>query len=328
MASIRKRNKLWQVQVRSKEFGSTSKSFSLKSDAQKWANQQERSIQTGTFPRQAQLQMTIAGLLDRYRALVTPQKKAYGSEDRRISRLLRDPISRLPILSITPATVAEFRDRRMIDGLRTASYDLVILRHAWNIAIKEWGWEIGRNPFQSVRLPKAAPGRERRLRDGEFTILELTAQDRVWYLRPLIILAIETAMRKSELLSLEWKDLDTDNNWIVLRKTKNGESRTIPLSKRAKTELLNLDRKAVRVFPITDTAVRQAWDRLRLACGITDLNFHDLRHEAISRLFERGLSVPEVSLISGHKTMGQLSRYTHLQMANIVDFHFKDKIND
>ena len=73
-----------------------------------------------------------------------------------------------------------------------------------------------------------------------------------------------------------------------------------------------------RIFPVTDVAVRQAWDRLVKRAGITNLRFHDLRHEAFSRFFEMGLSVPEIALISGHRDPRMLFRYTHLRAEDVV----------
>ena len=103
--------------------------------------------------------------------------------------------------------------------------------------------------------------------------------------------------------------------------SKNGESRTIPLSGGALQLLRDLgnDRKETEnVFPITKTSAKLAWQRLIKRCGIKDFHFHDLRHEAISRFFEKGLSVAEVALISGHKDFRMLFRYTHLKAEDIA----------
>ena len=91
----------------------------------------------------------------------------------------------------------------------------------------------------------------------------------------------------------------------------------MPLTKAARDVLLRLAKQDERVFPISANCVRLAWERCRSKAGISDLRFHDLRHEAVSRFFEMGMSVPEVALISGHKDVRQLFRYTHLNPANI-----------
>jgi len=119
-------------------------------------------------------------------------------------------------------------------------------------------------------------------------------------------------MRRGEILSLEWKHIDVERNKALLPNTKNGRSRWVPLTPKVIELLERLPEEHNRVFPITDVAVRQSWDRLRRRAGIKDLTFHDLRHEAISRQFESGLTIPEVMRISGHQTAGQLFRYIQL----------------
>ena len=130
---------------------------------------------------------------------------------------------------------------------------------------------------------------------------------------PIIDIAIETAMRRGEILSLQWKNINFSKQRALLPITKNGRSRWVPLSQLAVEHINMAPRTADLVFPITDTAIRQAWERLRIRAGITDLTFHDLRHEAISRRFEEGMGVPQVMAISGHQTASQLFRYVQLK---------------
>ena len=314
MATFRKRNSLWQAQVRSRKHGSVSKSFHLKSDAQAWAREQESLMQSGQWSKDHNKSTTVGDLLWTYKELVTPNKRSHQSELRRLTRLTNDPISLLRLNEITPADIATFRDRRLKDGNRTTEYDLVLLRHAWNIAINEWDWKLPANPVQKVRLPKPSPHRERRLRQGEYELLKTNCEGRVWYLWPMIELAIETGMRRGELLSLQWQNVHLESDRLILNTTKNGKARIVPLTAKAKAVLGQINQGDGRVFPVTDVAVRQAWERLRASCDITDLTFHDLRHEAISRLFEKGLNVPEVATISGHRTPSQLFRYVQIKI--------------
>ena len=212
-----------------------------------------------------------------------------------------------------PHHFASFRDKRIKDGNRAAQYDLVLLRAAWNTARIEWGWDLGDNPLTLIRFPKSNPPRERRLKQGEYGMLRAaSAETKVWYLWPMIEIAIETSMRRGEILSLEWKHIDFERSKALLPMTKNGRSRWVGLSRQVIALLEKLPKEQERVFPVTDVAVRQAWDRLRRRAGITDLTFHDLRHEAISRQFESGLSIPQVMAISGHQTASQLFRYVNL----------------
>ena len=120
-------------------------------------------------------------------------------------------------------------------------------------------------------------------------------------------------MRRGEILGLSWDHIEFEKQRALLPLTKNGRSRWVPLSTQALNHIIKIPRTADRVFPITDVAFRQAWDRLRARAGITDLTFHDLRHEAISLKFESGLTIPQVMAISGHKTASQLFRYIQLR---------------
>lgn len=135
---------------------------------------------------------------------------------------------------------------------------------------------------------------------------------------PIILFAVETAMRRSEICSLKWKYLNINKKTILIPLTKNGEEREVPLSEIALSQILKMDRVCESIFPISAHAITVAFRRACGRSGIKDLRFHDLRHEAISRLFEKGLSLAEVALISGHKTWSMLRRYTHLKAEDLV----------
>jgi integrase len=201
----------------------------------------------------------------------------------------------------------------------TVRRELAIVQHCFGIAKREWGLPILTNPVQQIAIPGAQKSRERRLEDGEGNILSAAALASAWYLHPLITLAIETGMRRGELLSIRWKDVDMTAPTIRILKTKNGHPRTIPLTPKAVEILASLERRDERVFPVTPNAVRLAWERLRKRAGLEDLRLHDLRHEAVSRFFEYGLTVPEVALISGHRDPRMLSRYTHLRPEKVAE---------
>jgi integrase len=132
--------------------------------------------------------------------------------------------------------------------------------------------------------------------------------------------AIETGMRRSELLRVEWRDLDEASRTLRIRMAKNGHPRTIALSAAALAALAGVQRHEdeARIFPMSANALRLAWERLKRRAGIEDLRFHDLRHEAISRLFEKGLNVPEVAVMSGHRDPRMLFRYTHPRPEDIA----------
>ena len=127
----------------------------------------------------------------------------------------------------------------------------------------------------------------------------------------IIRFAVETGMRRGEILAIRRNHFDPINRTLLIPETKTGYSRTIPLTRLAAQLLSQSDDDPV--FQISANAFRLAWERVKTRAKIEDLHFHDLRHEAISRFFEMGLNAPEVALISGHRDMRMLSRYTHPQ---------------
>ena len=256
---------------------------------------------------------------------ITPHKKGREPEQRRLHRLLKDPIAQVPLGKLASTTLARFRDRRIKDGLRAAQYDLILIRHALKIARLEWGIPLPSNPVDDIRIPNGIRIREIRLIEGEYDKLKEAALScKNPFIWPAVQFALETAVRRSELLSLRWADTDLDRKIATLPDSKNGTKREVPLTNTAREIIQKLPMRFDRLFETTDYSIRHSWDRLVKRAGIEDLRFHDLRHEAVSRLFEAGLSVPEVDLISGHKDYRMLARYTHLKADTLVmHTHFK-----
>ena len=319
MATIRKHRGKWQAIVRRKAQGSASKTFHFRRDAERWARDQEQRLDNGTFGKLAPQEVTLAELLIRYRDTITVKKKGAPQETRRVQRLLKDPITSLVVDQITSDRLASFRDKRLRDGIRAAAIDLILIGHCLKIAMNEWGLSLALNPADKVKRPAPPKARQRRLEAAEYVSLETaSSQTKNPYLWPLVILAIETGMRRSELLGLIWDNINLKNRTAYLPDTKNGSSRTVPLSSKAVAVIGNLDKSQAHLFPVSDNAIRLSWDKLKKRAKLNDLRFHDLRHEAISRFFERGLSVAEVALISGHKDPRMLIRYTHLKAVDVA----------
>jgi len=319
MGSIRKRNGKYQAQVRREGVKPVSKTFLTKKDAEIWVRGIEARIDVGEVNVAMPKLLTLRDLLVRYADEITPQKKGKPQEFRRISRLLKDRISDTKLSKLSSARIAEFRDRRMKDGVRAAQIDLILIRHAIKIARLEWGIELSTNPVEGVRIPNGVVRRTRRLESGEYEALSRAAarctNPYIWHC---IEFAIETGMRRSEILSLRWDNVDLKKHIALLPDTKNGSKRHVPLTAKAVEVLTGLECKSERVFPITDYSIRHSWDRLVKRAGITGLRFHDLRHEAVSKFFELGLSVPEVAAISGHKDFRTLASYNHVDTFLIV----------
>ena len=318
MGSIRKRNGKYQAQVRRSGASAVSKTFTHKKDALVWVRGMEARIDVGDTAIKTPRTTTLGELLQRYADEITPTKKGADHERRRLKRLINDPVSAAPLSTVNSHLLATFRDRRLLDGVRACQYDLVLIRHCWNIAKKEWGIPLPSNPVSDIRVPNGIRHRERRLKQGELDRLkEAAGTCRNIYIWPVIQFAIHTAMRRSEILSLRWDDIDRTERLAKLSETKNGSTRLIPLSKPAIKILETLPKNNRKVFDTTDYAIRHAWDRLVSRAGIEDLKFHDLRHEAISRLFELGISLPAVALISGHSDPRMLFKYPHINVRHI-----------
>jgi len=321
MASIRSRNGRYQVQVRRADLGSRSRTFVLKQDAERWARKMEAQFDQGELQQLRTKDVLLHDLIDRYRQEITPSKKSRDQEGRRLARLMRDPIAGLTIQKLTAHELALFRDRRIKDGIRTCQYDLFLIRHILEIARKEWNLGLAVNPVDQIRKPNGLKPRNRRLEPHEETLLlDGCNGSSVTYLKPIITLALETAMRRGEILAIQWDDINESLRTLRIPITKNGHPRVIPLSSKALTTLLGTPRGiSERVYEVSPNAFRLAWERLRNRVGIKDLHFHDLRHEAISRFFELGLSIPEVALISGHRDPRMLFRYTHLRAEDVAE---------
>lgn len=327
MATIRKLRGRWQAQVRRRGMAPRAKSFDQKSDAEKWARSLESELdRCGMLPdtRVAE-STTLRTILERYVIEVSPRKRSAHTEISRIKALLRRPLCHRTLALLSTSDLATYRDER----LRTVSPSTVIrelntISHAIDTAMRDWDVYLHRNPCKLVRRPSPPRGRNRRLRDDEEQrLLDAADSGRNIYMRDLIVLAVETGMRRGELLALDWQHVDLETRIAHLPITKNGEPRDIPLSTRARDVLYRLweaqERpSAGRPLPTTESAVVQAWGHLCGRASISGLHFHDLRHEAVSRLFEKGLNVVEVSTISGHKELRMLARYAHLRAGDLV----------
>lgn len=325
MATIRKlQSGKWQSLVRRRGHPEQSKSFLNRPDAEKWARAIESELDRGLFlDRSTAESTTMADLIDRYLEEVTPLKRSAKNDRQRLLYLKRY-FGCYSIAALQSRHVAAWRDRRLNDGKAgsTVVKELNSLSHLVDVAIKDWGIGLPFNPVKLVRKPRQAGGRDRRVTQEEMDALRNTP------LEPIVILAVETGMRLGELLSLEWRAIDLQRRVASLALTKNGEKRDVPLSPSALAILDGMERKGQRVFCQwkASDSFKNAWKRTLLRirkgnpdpCFLMDLRFHDLRHEAASRLFEKGFNMMEVATITGHKTLAMLRRYTHLKAEELA----------
>ena len=323
MATIRKRGSSWQAQVRRQGSRLISKSFTNKADAALWARDKERSIDRAELPvsiRDLQ-SVTVADLLLRYEAEVTAKKRGADRERYKLRVIRAHQLAGLTLAKLTPSAVCRYRDDRLAHVQSgTVRRELAILQYCFEVARREWGTPLASNPVQSITLPAPSKAREQRLEvDAGQQLRAAIGPAHAWYLLPLIELAIETGMRRGELLSLVWPNVNLERRTAHLPITKNGHARTVALTPKALEVLRALPRTDGRVIPVSGNAVRLAWERLRERAGLPNLRFHDLRHEAVTRFFEAGLSIPEVAMMSGHRDPRMLMRYTHLRPEAVAE---------
>ncbi|EIV5116147.1 site-specific integrase [Salmonella enterica] len=272
--------------------------------------------------------ISLSHALDKYLKTVSVHKKGHSREFYRTNVIRRYPLALRNMDEITSVDIAAYRDIRLaeinprtgkpITG-NTVRLDLALLSSLFNIARVEWG-TCRTNPVELVRKPKAAPGRDRRLTSSEERQLSRFFRNKNISLYVIFHLALETAMRQGEILSLRWEHIDLRHGVAHLPETKNGHSRDVPLSRMARNCLQMLPMSLNgSVFRYTSSGLRSAWRTALQVLHIDNLHFHDLRHEAISRFFELGnLNVMEVAAISGHRSMNMLKRYTHLRAWQLV----------
>ena len=319
MGNLRKRGKSWTAQVRMSGWQSFTKTFDTKSSAQEWIKHTEHALKSNVLPDYSVQSMTLYDLLDRYAEKVSSNLKGSEIEIYKLRLIQRYPVSKNKLSYLTKKHFENYRDERLKEVKSgTVHAEIMLLKRVYKIAIEQWGYGIIKNPLSSIILPPPHTPRKRRLTQREQIDVYFAAKSqRNNYICSVIEFAIETGMRRSEILKLKWHDINLETGFASLYDTKNGEDRKVPLTKRCIEVLNQLPRSHEHVFPISATCLHQAWQRAVRKAGVRDLRFHDLRHEAVSRFFEMGMSVPEVALISGHKDLTQLFRYTHLNPENV-----------
>lgn len=364
MATYRKRGPhQWEAQIRRRGFPAQSKTLNTKAEAEAWAQMIESEMSRGVWLSRSEAEATtLYDALERYEREITPGKKSAAGERSflRIWRATAMAKSLMP--TIRSADVAKLRDQWLKEyEPSTVLRRLAVLSHVFTIARKEWGMESLSNPVELVRKPRPNDARTRRIvvevpqlgsgdvseegsqrSAGDGELERVLAASGSILLPSVVWLAVETAMRRSELVGLRWEHIDLERRVAHLPSTKNGSSRDVPLSTRAVNIFIALqkvdgeleegeDDSAVedgRVFRIRSDAVTRAFERAVVrarevylsSCKdsrnkpdpryLTDLRFHDLRHEATSRLADI-FPLHELTKITGHKDPRMLMRYYH-----------------
>jgi integrase len=365
MPTIRKRGHYqWEAQVRRRGYPAQSKTFNTKAEAEAWSGMIESEMSRGVWVSRSEAEATtLSEALDRYEQEISLSKKGAAQELSVLKTYKAVDLSKRPLATIRGADVANLRDEWLkYYKPATVLRRLAVLSHVFSIARKEWGMDSLSNPVELVRKPQPNNARTRRIAannpsvstvGGEECESQRSAQDgeleRIAeasgssLLPPIIWLAVETAMRRGEIVSLLWVNVDLHRRVVHLPSTKNGEARDVPLSSRAVAVLQKLkdvrDRakndtresaedNAGRVFEIRSDAVTRAFERAVARARklyvdeskatklrpdrkfLMDLRFHDLRHEATSRLASI-FPMHELTKITGHKDPRMLMRYYH-----------------
>jgi len=314
MASYRQRNGKWQARVLRDGYPDQTKTFATKSDAEKWARAIESEIDKGQFVNVSEAQRTTLGdVIARYLAEVTPTMKGASEDTIRLKAIVRKPVARWSMANLSAARIAAYRDERLKEvSAGTVIRELAYLSAIINHARKEWGINVP-NPVQMVRKPQSPQSRSRVLTDDEVSkllmALEPTGRRSHWT-KPVVQLALATAMRRGELLSLKWEHIDLQARTAFLPDTKNGESRTVPLSTVAVQVLAGLPRHiSGMVIPVRFFTLDAAFKRGVRRAGLDGVRFHDLRRTAITRMAEKLPNVIELAAVSGHKSLMVLKQY-------------------
>lgn len=337
MASFEQRESgWWQAKIRRKGHPRQSKTFQLKVDAEAWARDIENKMDRGIFVDRSEAEQTTLGqLIDKFEKEFAPhhyREREDGKEAWRfqIARL-KDELGDYSLSVLDQRLIVKYRDIRLKGkgedrpavSESTVRKELYMLSKVLHFGETECDITLPRgNPVDKIRKPSDGKARDRRLTAKEWATVETECKaSRNVYLWPTVELAVETAMRQGELLSLTWKHVNLKRKFAHLPETKNGEARSVPLSPRALAVLDALPRSiSGLVIPVQRMTLFHVFKAATKRAGVSDYTFHDLRHEAMSRLAERGdFNVLELAAVSGHKTLQMLKRYTHLQAEKLAD---------
>ena len=323
MASFRQRSNKWQARVSRDGYPDQVKTFEARVDAERWARSVEAEMDKGQFVNTQEAQRTtLRELILRYVREVTPTMKSVKEDTIRLHAMARKPIANWSLANLSAAKIAAYRDQRLKEVSEgTVIRELAYLSSIINHGRREWGIHI-QNPVQHVRKPKSPTGRTRKLSSDEkiklLQALEPHGRQNIWT-KPAVQLALETAMRRSELLNLRWENIDLARQNALLPDTKNGTPRTVPLSNSAVQILRSLTRNISGVvLPVKYFTLDAAFKRAVKRAGLVDFHFHDLRHTAITAMAEKLPNLIELSAVTGHKSLSMLKRYYHPNVEDLA----------
>ena len=317
MASIRQRGTTWRAELY-KDGVRESQSFPTKRLAVAWAQQREAELVGARLPDH-----TVREALDRFGAEVSPKHRGERGELTRLRLLARDKLGDVRLPALRPIHLAEWRERRLkvVTGA-SIRREMNLLQSVLKACRKDWGW-LNSDPLADVDRPANPPSRRRRINQDEIDRVTLalgydggapeTVSDRVALA---FLFALETAMRSGEILGLTWADVGPKS--VQLPQTKNGDTRRVPLSARAREIIALLPQDAATVFNVDGGSKDALFRRARDAAQIPNLHFHDSRAEAIWRLSNK-LDVMELAKMIGHRDLKSLLFYYNAELDELAD---------
>lgn len=328
MGSINKRGKKYYARIRLTHNYITyneNKSFSTKLEASIWVQQREKAILEGA-DKDYDEDKTLGDAMKRYLSEVTPTKKGKKNEAHRIKAIMQQDYfpKSVPLMKLKPKMIVEWRDQRPISD-QSKNRELSLIRSVVETARRDWNW-TNHNPLIELKALKEPPHRNRRISmDEEELLLQYFkfSEEKPILQKQVVgfifLIALETAMRQSEITNLDWRNVKLQEKYIRLLDTKNGDNRDVPLSKRAVELFKLLEHKTTgTVFNITSDSVSQTFRQATRALDVKDLRFHDTRHEACTRL-ARKLQVLDLAKMTGHKDTRSLMIYYNPTATEIAD---------
>lgn len=305
MASIRKVGKKWRVEVR-RNGKYQSARFNSKTEAQAWAKITERQVLGG--PQEYSKDLSFEMVCDKYEREISLKKKGARWESIRIASLLKS-IGDCRLKELDRSFWRKWSQKRLGQvSPSSVNRELNLISSIFSQCV-EWEF-MESNPIKGLKRPKQPKHRERRISDKEIDLitqkLGIDPNTSSGQTGLAFLLAIETGMRRGELLNLKLNDLNLDQQCLKIVDSKNGDSREVPLSLKAISlfHILITD----KVFTITPETLSALFRRACRSLEIEDLTFHDSRHEAVSRLAKK-LDVLDLAKMIGHRDIKNLMIY-------------------
>lgn len=327
MASIQKRGSSYRARITREGKSTICATFYSRLEAIQWGKKTEAQLRLGLYEESDTTPNPGHGVLfevsaNHYMKTHTIHKKIVRCETSRLQILIKR-WGNLPVSKVDKSSVISLRDDLLKMGRsgETINHYFNTISKLFQMLNDEWDLDIT-NPIKGIKRMPPSKGRSKRINlELEFLLLSGCKKLSLQLLHSIIQFALQTGMRRGEIMGLTWADIDLLNRKAYLHQTKNGEPRQVPLTRQAMTVLESLPKDCERVFPMGMSGLRCQFERLKKhlkqnwnGCGVNpfnDLRFHDFRHEALSRLSDAGLNAIELSHISGHKTLAMLKRYTH-----------------